>query len=505
MDLLLAAASCLLLYLASPGPGLGWLAWLALVPLFLFCHNAPAKKAFRLGLLCFGCYHLLTLYWVVISMQRYGHLPWFLSLTGLLLLALYMSIYPALFCSIIARIRKTTHLLWLAPLLWVTLEYGRGILFSGFPWMDLGYTQFNSLPIIQCVDLGGHHLLSFLIVQLNVLLFVLFTSRSSPRAELPKLALPLLLICGCLGYGLFRLPDIEMREKQSPTLATTIIQANIDQSVKWLPEEKENAIDRHIELTNQARRNVPAALVIWPETALPIFPTLDPLMPQVLQRTVDSHDYALLSGAPYITGTPHQYDIYNSALLLRHDSGQGRYFKRHLVPFGEYIPLRSVLPLPGPIVNSIHDFSAGTSAAPLSLDTIKIGMLICVEAIYPELARKSTRAGANLLVNITNDAWFGRSSAPRQHLAMTIFRAVENRRSLARAANTGYSAFILPSGRLRQKTGLFIAAHISEQLPIMTSQTIYSRFGWLFPLGCALASGLGILLVWRGNNRQQGE
>ena len=254
-----------------------------------------------------------------------------------------------------------------------------------------------------------------------------------------------------------------------------------------------NSIDRHIALTEEAQQKQKATLVVWPETALPIFPTLDPLLSDVMTRTVLSNEYNLLTGAPFIINKSGNYDLYNSALLLTKRKSYTTYFKRHLVPFGEYIPLRSILPLPGPIVNSMSDFSKGRSAAPLLMADIKIGVLICVEAIYPDLARQSTNQGATLLANITNDAWFGRSSAPLQHLAMTIFRAVENRRSLARAANTGFSAFVMPSGKLNQQTALFSADHISSKLPIFTQLTFFTRLGYFFPLFCAIATFLIIL------------
>lgn len=491
--LLLWPLAVLLLYLSSPGPDFGWLAWLAFIPILAICRRINPRQAFWQGLLSFTCYHLLTLYWVIISMERYGHLPWSVSWAALFLLALYMSFYPAAFCWLIARLSHRLQLIWLAPMFWVTTEYLRSFLFTGFPWLDIGYSQYHFLPIIQCVDLGGHQLLSFIIIQANVLLYLLTFSPATLRRTPWSSGLALLTILGCLGYGLLRLPQIQAKSLKAPTITTTIIQANIDQSVKWLPAAKENSINQYIALTNAAQGQKKADLIIWPETALPIFPTLDPLMDTVIQRTVATHNYALLSGAPFIIGNRTRYNLYNSALLLGPDGDYSHYFKRHLVPFGEYIPFRGILPLPGPIVNSISDFSAGQSATPLPLGTNKIGMLICVEAIYPDLTRRSTKAGATMLANITNDAWFGRSSAPRQHLVMTIFRAVENRRALARAANTGYSAFIMPSGRLLQQTDLFTPSYITMPLPVLSTMTIFTLFGHFFPMLCGLATIIMII------------
>jgi apolipoprotein N-acyltransferase len=173
----------------------------------------------------------------------------------------------------------------------------------------------------------------------------------------------------------------------------------------------------------------------------------------------------------------------------------GRYDKQHLVPFGEYIPLRTILPLPGPLVETMGDFSLGNSVAPLSCGKAQLGVLICFESIFPDLARREVDAGATLLVNITNDAWFGRSSAPWQHLAMAVLRAVENRRSLARAANTGISGFIDPAGRTQKLSPLFVPYAASARLPLLTGKTVFGRFGHNLPLACLLLLGPATALV----------
>ncbi|MEN8139840.1 MAG: apolipoprotein N-acyltransferase [Thermodesulfobacteriota bacterium] len=499
-SIVFALLAVLLLYLASPGgPGLPQLAWLALVPLCHFCRKVSAKQAFWQGWLAFFLYQLFTIYWVVISMEQYGGLSRLLSWTALTLLAIYMALYPAIFCVLISRLDQG-RLLWGAPLTWVSLEYLRGHLFSGLPWLDLAYSQHGILSVIQCVDLGGHLLLSLIIVMVNVFIYRLISAPGKLKAQPISAALALLAISATLGYGPWRLEQITAQAEEWPKISSTIIQANIDQSVKWLESEKQDSVDRHIALTKEAQGEKKARLIIWPETALPFFPTLDPLMAEVMERTVMKREYNLLAGAPFIIMRKEHYEFYNGAMLLHKDGSFGHYFKRHLVPFGEYTPLGSILPLPGPLVNTESDFSPGTSAKPLELDEkSKVGMLICVEAIYPELARKSTVAGATLLANITNDGWFGRSSAPHQHLAMTTFRAVENRRSLARAANTGISAFILPSGRLDQTTPLFEPAHISSELPINETLSFFSRWGHLFPL-LALAAAL-LIITYPGRRR----
>ena len=489
-----AFLAVLLLYLASPGPGLSLLAWLALVPLLHFCRLSRPRQALLMGQAAFTLYYLLTIYWVVISMEQHGGMSRLASWPALLLLVSYMAIYPALFCLLVSRLSLGPRLIWLPAFYWLLLDTARGYLFSGFPWMDLAYSQYDQLLLIQCVDLGGHHLLSFVMVVANSLIYLALSQRQLLWQRPASGLSALLLVLALLPYGFFRLAQVKTQASLAEHAKTTIIQANIDQDVKWLASERENSINQHILLTNQARQQQASELLIWPETALPIFPSFDPLMPQVLARTVQHGGYNLFTGAPYVIPTASDYDIFNSAQLFSPDQRAASYFKRHLVPFGEYIPLRSILPLPGPLVHTSKDFSAGTSAAPLSHGKLHIGALICVEAIYPALARCSVQQGANLLANITNDAWFGRSSAPKQHLAMTIFRAVENRRSLARAANTGISAFILPSGEVEQKSKLFCKAYLNSELPLLKKQSIFTSFGYFFPFIISIVALIQLLL-----------
>jgi apolipoprotein N-acyltransferase len=206
----------------------------------------------------------------------------------------------------------------------------------------------------------------------------------------------------------------------------------------------------------------------------------------------------LLTGVPYAEGAaggnPVEDRYYNSAILLGPDGGvNGRYDKQHLVPFGEYIPFRKYLPFVGPLVESMGDFTPGSTQRPLACQTAGIGVLICFESIFPDLSRKWTENGANMLVNITNDAWFGRSSAPWQHFSMAVFRAVETRRSLARAANTGVSGFIDPVGRISASLPLFETGYLTGDLPICSEQTFYVRYGYYFPVFCIIGVILTVL------------
>ena len=505
---LLFLASSLLLWLSSPGPGFSYLAWFALVPLFYACDRLTPNKAAWYGFFTGLGYYALLVYWIIISLGTYGHLPGWICGIALLLLAGYMALYLAFFCATLStclnfipagspsgHTRQPSFIspIWIAPSLWVTLDFIRGKLFSGFPWQDLGYSQFNSPLLIQPASLVGHHGVTFLIVTANALIFSLLTMHGKPRRPLLPITFSLLLLGSAYGYSVVQLEKNNKTAETASTFPVAIIQGNINQDQKWVAEKQRQAMEKYITLSSDTVQKQPVQLVIWPETAMPFHPPASPLFPEILSRTVFQDNYSLLSGAPYFQKTDSTIDLYNSALLVNTDGSKSLYYKQHLVPFGEYIPLADLLPLPDPLVESVGNFSSGKSATPLSAGLAHLGILICFESIFPELARREVENGANLLVNITNDAWFGRSSASIQHLSMAVLRAVENRRSLARAANTGISCFIDPSGRITQKTELFVEAGVTGSPLLLSNTTFFTRTGHLFPLFC-LTALLAVLL-----------
>ncbi len=500
---LAAILSGTLLLMATPGiPGSAWLAWVGLIPLLWAISHARPGKAFMLGLLCGVVFFTGLLYWIVIVLGRYGNLPIWISLPALLLLAAYMSLYTGIFAAGLAWARPAIAPLWLAPVLWVGLDYLRGWICTGFPWLDLGYSQFQNLIVLQTADLAGHHGLTFLIVLANTLVFSWLTRilplGTQPSDSKGSRAVAACLLVAAFVYGALRLPRIDQAIAAAPQLATTVVQGNVPQDEKWVPAFQEKTVQDYLRLSQKALRDEPDHLLIWPETALPFYPMENPLFRVITGQLAAGPPTHLLTGAPHreLAGVPPELRYYNSAFLLApspptpEQPGSmhpaGRYDKQHLVPFGEYIPLRGILPLPGPLVETMGDFTLGESVVPLSCQKARLGVLICFESIFPNLARREVEAGANLLVNLTNDAWFGRSSAPWQHLAMAVLRAVENRRSLARAANTGISGFVDPAGRTQGLSALFVPYAASARLPLLTETTVFQRFGHRLPLACLL-------------------
>jgi apolipoprotein N-acyltransferase len=453
------------------------------------------------GLLCYTS----LLYWVIDVLKRYGGLHPALAAVALFALAAYMAVYTSLFCVLVnymlaragSRGKSAALLLLITPIFWVGLDFLRGILFTGMPWMDLGYALYRQPLLIQAADLGGHHLISFAIVLVNALLFWWIArvraSFSSPETVADSFSFTptviAFLLLACLGgYSVARYQQVSSQTATADTALISTVQGNIEQSLKWSPLQKEKTVDSYLVLSEQAvQEEEKPVLLVWPETALPFYPAREPLMNRV-KDFIRQKKVFLLTGSPYFIVTPQGHkpvSYYNSALLLNH-SGQlsARYNKQHLVPFGEYVPLRTYLWFIKPLVELIGDFTPGDSFEPLDADSVQAGVLICFESIFPDIARKETAEGANLLVNLTNDAWYGESSAPYHSWAMTVFRAVENRRGLVRAANTGISGFVSPTGEILQETPLFKALASSAKMPLITQHSIFSCGGYRFAVFC---------------------
>ena len=476
-----AVLSGILLALAFPRVNQAWLAWLALVPLLQVMSVRPFRSGFMAGLGFFG----LVLYWLNIVMTTYGGLAPILSLAAYLMLVAYLALFFGAATWACCRLQEKLALppMLTLPVLWVSLEFLRSFLFTGFPWATLGYSQQAYLPLIQSADLFGVYGISFLLVFSNALLSRLWDmGRRKQLRELHWIGpvLGLLLIAGNYGYGVWRLgqPPAENGKK----LQVALIQGNIDQSVKWDPAFQKSTVDIYRDLSLAASAETSPDLLIWPESATPFyFQESGPLHDEVVAVSRATGRY-LLFGSPAFEIANRRYRYLNSSFILDPNGDiQGRSDKVHLVPFGEYVPLGRLLPFINKLVAGIGDFSTGM-VNPLPMNGEQIGVLVCFEGIFPELARDYVRQGSDLLVNITNDAWFGKSSAPFQHLAMIRFRAVENRIWVARAANTGISAFIAPTGRITDQTSIFTSGFLRGEVMTGARLTLYNRIGDLLPV-----------------------
>lgn len=491
--LLLPASSGILLFLASPSAlSLAWLAWLALIPLLLALTGARPGHGFLSGLAFGLVYYLLLLNWVIHALSIHGQVPWIFSAAALLGLSLYMGLYPAFFGLLLCRLRPKISPLFLAPVAWVALDGLRSFLFTGFPWLDLAYTQYRSPLLIQVADLTGHYGVTFIMVLVNILLLA-GTAKGVGKKLFPcpgKMVLAAVLtIFAVFAYSGWRFLGLEKKLTGAETAGVAIIQGNIPQDEKWQALLLRQSVATYSSLSAEAAGQGKTDLVIWPETAFPFFPAEHPIFQEVVENLLEPYQVFLLSGAPHREPDPGSRGMryFNSAFLFDPaGSILGRYDKQHLVPFGEYIPFRKIFSFASPLVETLGDFTPGQNSTPLPAPRSRIGVLICFESIFPELSRKMAANGATILANLTNDAWFGRSNAPWQHLSMSVLRAVETRRSLARAANTGFSCFIDPLGRINGQTGLFETRTLTAHLPLFSETTFYVKYGHLFLLSCLL-------------------
>jgi len=493
---LLAIFTGLLLTGLFPPTRLSWLAWTALLPLFISIKGTPPSQALKLGLLAGMSHYLSLIYWIIFVLDHYGNLGVFLSLGPYLLLCFYLSIFTALFCWGTARItQKELPFPWFFVAgLWVSLEYARAHILSGFPWCLLGYSQYTHLHIIQVADMAGVYGVSFLIVLSNGILYSLLFKSPGKRAMLFRFEtlFGLVLLAGAISYGFLK---EDSRKSHRPTHQVTcaIVQPNIDQSMKWEPSYQLETMDTYRRLTLSTSSAHPQ-LIVWPETAVPFFfQEQNDLSEEVRSLTKILHA-DLLFGSPAYRRTGKTFVYHNRAYLLTADGHISSYDKVHLVPFGEYVPFKSILFFVDRLVAGAGDFVPGKTIEPLRNRNLVIGPLICFEAIFPGLSREQVRKGAQILVNLTNDAWFGSTSAPYQHLSMAVFRAIENRTPLIRAANTGISAFIAPSGKIEAASSLFRAQTLTRVVHLSYSPpTFYDRFGDIFSILLSIISILAML------------
>ncbi|MDD2367209.1 MAG: apolipoprotein N-acyltransferase [Desulfuromonadaceae bacterium] len=483
--------------LSFPIPNLSFLAWIALIPLLISLEGSSPKTAFRVGMICGTTGYALILYWLNIVFTRYGHLPWSVSIPVYMLLVLWLAMFYGA-STWVTRLGESAGIksAFTLPIAWIAFDFIRSFLFSGFAWAMLGHSQFRTLPLIQIADLFGVYGITTLIVLSNIVLYRALRAVTGASIPYPvkSAALFMLLIVGTLYYGFSCLNSPENPQDKSVRVA--LIQGNIPQDVKWSPEFRESTIDSYDRLSREAAKNG-VDLIVWPESAVPFFFQDETIQAERLRKLARDLKSYLLFGSPAHELRNGKSTFLNSAFMLS-PTGEtvGRADKLHLVPLGEYIPLGNILTFINKLVVGIGDFSPGEHAVVLDAGGTKLGVQVCYEVIFPELARRYVNAGARVLVAITNDAWFGRSSAPYQHLAIAAFRAVETRTPLIRAANTGVTAVVDQNGHISTMTALFIEAHRTAEIQPGTGKSLYLKIGDLLAWLSVLTVTIILLSVW---------
>lgn len=493
-----AFLSGFLLFLSFPKYGWGLWAWIAFVPLFFALKNAVTiSQGLLSGFITGLTAYIGIIYWIAFVIVNYGYMPLLTGITLMLLLACYLSLYISLFAGCLVYFRDKIPLYLTAPVLWVCLEYGKSFLFTGFPWENLGYSQYLNTYLIQFADVCGVFGLSFLIVLINAVVFEVVHKRS--KKEYIVAGIVFFMMAGIYTYGIIRLHQVNAAVRKLPDMEVSLIQGNIDQSIKWDKKFKKETLNIYEQLS---LKNLPGqgSLIVWPETAAPFkFQDLNSLHDQIVNLSLKTKSWLVfgsVSSAPKIDGD----DYFNSAYLLSpFGEVKGRYDKVHLVPYGEYVPLRNFFPFINKLTEGIGDFGTGKGFYPLSMDDKKIGILICYEGILPLAARAYKNNSAELLVNITNDAWFGSTSAPFQHFSMAVFRAVETRLYLVRAANTGISGIIDPTGKIIASTNIFQEDTLKGNVKFVRIPTIYDKYGDILAVICFILAAFYFsrTLKWR--------
>lgn len=485
MDFLLALVSGALLALSFPKFGHPAFAWIALAPLLLAVtfRRVRGTRAFALGLAAGAVYFWGTLYWLVQTMTTYGGLSTPVAALCALILVAYLSLFPALFAWTQARLARTFGVgaVLFAPATWVASEMGRTYLLDGFPWELLGYSQSPVLPIVQTASLVGVYGLSALIALVSAAAAYAALTHGARRWRPLAISAAVVLACGVWGAARIRAQTLV---KQGTPINVAVLQGNIPEDQKWEPSTRTAILNRYLEMTREAIGRG-ARFVLWPESATPLPYEQDVAGGEAIRRLAREGKITLLIGSdqvvpvpPFVPGKPVQMRYYNAAYLIQPSGATAAVYRKiHLVPFGEYVPFKRILFFVGPLVDAVSDFSPGTEPLTLPVEGHRVSTAICYEVIYGSLIRTFVNRGSELLTTITNDAWYGRSSAAYQHWQQASLRAVEEGRYLARAANTGISGFVDPYGRILEQSEMFQSAVLADDVRFLTDRTVYSRIG----------------------------
>ncbi len=464
--------------------GLHFLAWFSIIPFLFAVENLKPSAAFKSGIIFGFFFALFSVFWIVFVETPSGIK--ILMAFGLLVMFLYFGLYYGI-GTLFARFNGWIFL----PFILAGMEYVRGIGEIGFPWLSFGYSQARYPLIIQQVSIYGIYGLSAWLFLVNVLLYKILKYK-----KIREMIICAVIILLPIGYGAYRLYAVQT----SQNVAVGVIQPNIDPNLKFTKGMREETFRRLIEASLRCadhyyqNNNRRLDLVVWPETAIPVnLKTPGRYQDRVIEL-VEMIQVPVFSGSPLTERQ--ERAIYNGAVLLIPNKGLVQeYRKLHLVPFGEHIPYEEYFPFLSKIDVSGGHYSPGSEYTIFELDNIGFSCLICFESIFPEISRHFVQKGANFLVNITNDGWFGKISGSQQHNDMAILRTVENNVSLARSANTGISMLVDNRGRILGETEVFEEAYLSGIIPISKTPTIYNQLGDIVPIFSVLL--MPLLFLYR--------
>ena len=497
---LLALLSAVLQILCFPSPGFYLLCWIALAPLFVVLidrrYSPTLLRCVLLGYFSGVVWYAGTCFWIFHVMHTYGNLPKPVAAGILVLFCLYLALYHAAFGLLLGwatrrRFLANARALLLAPVLWVAIELARAHITS-FPWDLLGYAQVNNLPLTRLASFTGVYGLSFVIALVNSVLALGFL--------LPRERRTAVAFVGVLGAIALESGVLVPYPTPHPDHTAELVQENLPIfEGNWSPSYYDLTMAQLVQLSSSAAANTRApgsALIIWPESPAP-FVTSDPRFQHWMTALAEDSHSSLLIGALGVNAgpAPDKPLIFNSAQLISADGAfVSRYDKIHLVPFGEYVPFRNLLSFAQSLTHDVAEFARGKQRDALRIDGHAIGTFICYESIFPDEILQFARNGAELFVNISDDAWYGEYGAPGQHLNMARMRAIENNRWLLRATNNGITASISPLGQMVAAAPRNIRTVLQAPYSFESGTSFYTRHGDWFPHLCAIISVLALLL-----------
>ena len=473
---LLAILSGVLFALAFPDYAIGWLAFVALVPLLVALVRARSwREAVLLGWLSQTVAWLMMVPWVVRVMSHYGGLPYAIGVAIFVAMCIFLGLYGALFAFLVWRIRPgESFLRWLAvPLAWAAVEYVRTYALTGFPWNLIAAAIVDYTSFVQLDRVAGPYFLGAMILLPTIVIAWWITQKAAPIRRTLVAGPVIIVMFVWWATGLVS-AKLDVRPTGAVPSRAALLQPNISQEMRWSQENLVAIYQRMMTMTAQAIAGN-AQVVIWPESTVPLSYSSTDFYRNEIEGASRAYGVDIILGSvAEDAADPHK--LWNAAFLVSGGRTIGHYDKIRLVPFGEYVPLRKLLFFAEKLVHEVGDFQFGTRDAPLA-GRHRYGPAICYEIVYPQITRTQVRHGADVLVTITNDAWYDGTFAPRQHLNQARLRAVEDDRYLLRAGTTGISAFVDPTGRLLQEIPMGKEGIIFADFQGRTSITPYVRFG----------------------------
>ncbi len=478
-DFYLTSLSAFLFSLAFPPLPLGFVAYFCLVPLLVALEKKSRTSGFRIGYFFGLISNSALLFWV----------GW-ATVPGTVAAIFLLCLYTAILCWVYTAMQKRwkNQAIFFFPFLGVAMEYVRSLTEISFPWLNLSYTQTYYPMLIQYASLGGNYAVSFWILWLNVLIFICLRRKKSLRQVILPFAI---LVTLPYIHGSWVVSEKNEREK----IKIALLQGNIEPKIKWDQRFLDYNIQTYIDMSKKAAEDR-VDLIIWPETAAPCYLAAESVYFARVQQTCDELNIPLLVGTnDYQVSSRGKIRYYNSAFLFTPHGGYPPvYNKIHLVPFSEKIPYDQIFHISDKVQLGQSDFSSGEELTIFEIPQGRFSTLICFESVYPTLVRNFVNRGAQFLVNITNDGWFGKTHGPFQHAQIAVFRAIENRISIARCANTGVSMFIDPYGRVKQASSIFVRSILIDEIPVkQTGKTFYAKYGDRFAQLCCLISLVVVL------------